>query len=50
MVIKSFVGGHAVNIYADCVFDPSIRKYRGGKNAKCTDTTGFRTTVALRWL
>lgn len=31
MTIKSFVGGHPVCIYADCVFDPSIRKYRGGR-------------------
>lgn len=31
MNIKSFVGGHSLCIYADCVFDPSIRKYRGGR-------------------
>ncbi|MBQ7546565.1 MAG: hypothetical protein IJT41_06355 [Clostridia bacterium] len=31
MVIKSFVGGHAVRIYADCTYDPQIRKYRGGR-------------------
>ena len=31
MVIKSFVGGHSVRIYDDCVFDPGIRKYRAGR-------------------
>lgn len=30
MIIKSFVGGHSLRIYADCVYDESIRKYRGG--------------------
>lgn len=30
MTIKNFVGGHALNIYTDCEYDPTIRKYRGG--------------------
>jgi len=30
MKIKSFVGGHTVNIFAGCEFDPAIRKFRGG--------------------
>ncbi len=28
--VKSFVGGHSVMIFKDCVFDEKIRKYRGG--------------------
>lgn len=31
MRIKSFIGNHPVRIYADCEFDPSIRKYRAGR-------------------
>ena len=31
MVIKSYVGGHSVKVFAECTYDPSIRKYRGGK-------------------
>lgn len=31
MVVKSFVGGHKLCIFADCEFDPKIRKYRGGR-------------------
>lgn len=31
MVIKSFVGGHSLCIYADCEYDESVRKYRGGR-------------------
>ena len=31
MIIKSFVGGHSLRIFADCVYDASIRKYRGGR-------------------
>ena len=31
MVIKSFVGGHSLSIYAGCEYDAEIRKYRGGK-------------------
>lgn len=31
MIIKSFVGGHPLRIFADCVYDESIRKYRGGR-------------------
>lgn len=30
MKIKSFVGGHSLCIYTECVYDASIRKYRGG--------------------
>lgn len=30
VTIKSFVGGHPVRIFKDCVFDEKIRKYRGG--------------------
>lgn len=31
MTVKSFVGGHALRIFSECEYDPSIRKYRGGK-------------------
>ncbi len=30
MIIKSFVGGHSLRIFTDCLYDESIRKYRGG--------------------
>ena len=28
--IKSYVGGHTINVYSDCEFNPEIRKYMGG--------------------
>ena len=31
MIIKSFVGGHDINIYTDCVFDENVRKFTGGR-------------------
>lgn len=31
IVIKSYVGGHAVNVVKGATFDPAIRKYRGGE-------------------
>ena len=31
MKIKSYVGGHDIDIYKDCIYDPKIRKYRGGE-------------------
>ena len=31
MKILSYVGGHSINIYVDCVYDEKIRKCRGGK-------------------
>lgn len=31
MSIKSFVGNHPVCVFADCEYDPAIRKYRGGR-------------------
>lgn len=31
MKILSYIGGHSVNVYANCEFDPSVRKYRGGQ-------------------
>lgn len=30
MTIKSYVGGHPVAVFRDAVYDPAIRKYRGG--------------------
>lgn len=33
MIIKSFVGGHSLRIFTDCVYDERIRKYRGGSLA-----------------
>lgn len=30
MKVRSFVGGHPVNIVGGATFDPTIRKYRGG--------------------
>ena len=30
MTAKPFVGGHSLCIFADCEYDPSIRKYKGG--------------------
>lgn len=29
-LIKSFVGGHPVCVFAGCEFDPQTRKYKGG--------------------
>lgn len=31
MKIKSYVGGHDIDIYVGAVYDPKIRKYRGGE-------------------
>lgn len=31
MKLCSYVGGHPVRLYADAVYDPAIRKYRGGR-------------------
>lgn len=31
MIIKSFVGGHSLRIFTDCLYDESIRKYRSGR-------------------
>lgn len=31
MTIKSFVGGHDVNVYTDCIFDENTRKFTGGR-------------------
>ena len=31
MRILSFVGGHPVNVISGAVFDPAVRKYRGGE-------------------
>lgn len=33
MIIKSFVGGHSLRIFTDCIYDESIRKNRGGRVA-----------------
>ena len=33
MKIKSYVGGHNVIIFRDAVYDPLIRRYRGGTPA-----------------
>lgn len=30
-MIKSYVGGHDVNVYKGSIYDPKIRKYRGGE-------------------
>ena len=30
ITVKSFVGGHDIRVYKNCVFDPDVRKYRGG--------------------
>ena len=32
-MIKSYVGGHDINVYSGCTFDPKVRKYRGGELA-----------------
>lgn len=29
--IMSFVGGHSVSVFEGATFDPSVRKYKGGK-------------------
>lgn len=31
MIIKSFVGGHSLRIFTDCVYEESIRKNCGGR-------------------
>lgn len=31
MKVQSYVGGHAVNVVEGAVFDPKVRKYRGGE-------------------
>lgn len=38
MIIKSFVGGHTVNVFEGAIYDPAIRKYRGGR---CVATIPF---------
>lgn len=30
MKIKSYVGGHDIKVFKDCVYDPSTRKFTGG--------------------
>ena len=30
-MIKSYVGGHEIRVFTGCIFDPSVRKYRGGE-------------------
>ena len=30
--ILSFVGGHDIEVYDDCCYDETVRKYRGGKH------------------
>ncbi len=30
MIIKSFVGGHEIKIFKDCIYNPETRKYSGG--------------------
>ena len=30
MIIKSYVSGHPIVVFRDAVYDPTIRKYRGG--------------------
>ena len=31
MTAKSFVGGHSLRIFADCEYDPFVRKFKGGR-------------------
>ena len=40
MKILSYVGGHDVVIYQNAVYDPSIRKYRGGTPAAVIPYSG----------
>ena len=44
MKIKSFVGGHSIVIYRDAVFDPSIRRYRGGVPVVTIPAAGSETS------
>lgn len=48
MKIKNFVGGHALNIYADCEYDPLIRKYRGGHKIAEIPFSGKMLSAKIR--
>ena len=47
IIIKSFVGGHDVKIYSDSVYDPSIRKHRGGKVAAVIPYSGRMLSAVI---
>ena len=48
MKILSYVGGHDVVIYQNAVYDPSIRKYRGGTPAGVIAYTGRKLSAAAK--
>lgn len=48
MTIKNFVGGHTLNIYTDCEYDPSIRKYRGGHKIAEIPFSGRMLSAKIR--
>lgn len=46
--VVSYVGGHDVVVYKDAVYDPSIRKYRGGTPVAVIPYAG--RTIGCAWL
>lgn len=47
IIIKSYVGGHGIDVYADCEFDPSVRKYRGGRKIVTIPYSGRMLSATL---
>lgn len=47
MKLYSFVGSHDVSIYIDAIYDPSTRKYRGGKCAAVIPYAGRMLSAQL---
>lgn len=48
MKVVSYVGGHDVVVYRDAVYDPSIRKYRGGMPVAVIPYSGQMLSAAAR--
>ena len=48
MKVVSYVGGHNVVVYKDAVYDPSIRKYRGGTPAAIVPYSGRMLSAAVK--
>lgn len=48
MKVVSYVGGHDVVVYKNAVYDPSIRKYRGGTPAAVIPYSGRMLSAAVK--
>lgn len=48
MTICSYVGGHDIRIFKDCVYDPATRKYRGGVPCALIPWSGQLLNVTYR--